>query len=280
MLLLADSGSTKTDWVVVDDFGETRRFQSSGINPFFRTTADIAAELKEVFHGEHLPLEHIYFYGAGVVNEEKADVVLEALQIQFGDCAIDVAGDMLGAARAVCGRRAGIVCILGTGSNASYYDGEEVGRGIPPMGYILGDEGSGAVIGKQLLGDYFKGVMPADLREKFYATFQVEKDAVLEAVYRGERPNQYLASFAHFLTDEAESDYCINLVRTQFKAFVQRNVAQLPEAKDLTVNFVGSVAFHFQTILVEELNKEGLIAGRIIKEPIEGLLAYHQIKAE
>ncbi|WP_372773157.1 ATPase [Mangrovibacterium sp.] len=276
MILVADSGSTKTDWLIADDFGETRSFQSAGINPFFRTTEDILAELTPLFDQQHLPVEAIYFYGAGIVNAEKAAVIKKALVAIFGEVKCEIASDVLGAARAACGQNPGIVCILGTGSNACYFDGEQVVSGIPPMGYILGDEGSGAVLGRQLLGDYFKGLMPADLKTKFFRKYAPEKDAVLERVYRTAKPNQYLASFSGFLSDEAEHPYCLDLLRNQFKAFIQRNILQMPESRNLPVNFVGSVAFHFQAILKSELEKEGLKLGSILKEPIEALLGYHR----
>ncbi|WP_163716808.1 ATPase [Mangrovibacterium lignilyticum] len=275
MILLADSGSTKTDWLVSDDFGETRRFQSSGINPFFRSTDDILAELKPLFQDQHLPVEEIYFYGAGVVNEEKAAVIRQALVALFGDIKCEISSDVLGAARAACGHEPGIACIMGTGSNACYYDGSTIVKGIPPMGFILGDEGSGAVIGRQLIGDYFKNVMPDELRTKFYQRFGVEKDAVLERVYRTEKPNKYLASFTVFLSEEVEHSYCKKLLQDQFHAFVSRNVVQMVEAKNVPVNFIGSIAYHFQDILKDELQKKGLTAGIILKEPIEALLDYH-----
>lgn len=275
MILIADSGSTKTDWLVADDFGATRRFQTSGINPVFRTTEDILTELTPVFEKQHLPVEEVYFYGAGVVNEEKADVIRKALVTLLGDIHCEIASDVLGAARAVCGRYPGIACILGTGANACYYDGQQVVYGIPPMGYILGDEASGAVMGKNLIGDYFKQVMPAELREKFYEKYGLEKNEVIERVYRTERPNKYLASFTVFLNEEREHPYCQEFLHGQFKAFLQRNVLQMPESKSLPVNFVGSVAHYFKDILETELKRHGLTAGVIQKEPIEALLAYH-----
>ncbi|PTN07685.1 ATPase [Mangrovibacterium marinum] len=275
MLLIADSGSTKTDWLVADDFGTTRRFQTSGINPVFRSTEDILAELGSVFKKQHLPVEAVYFYGAGVVNEEKAAVIRRALLTLLGDRPCEIASDVLGAARALCGRSPGIACILGTGANACYYDGQQVVYGIPPMGYILGDEASGAVMGKYLLGDYFKQVMPADLRTKFHQKYGLDKNEVIDRVYRGEKPNKYLASFAIFLNEEREHPYCHAFLHGQFHAFLQRNVLQMPESASLPVSFVGSVAYHFQDILNEELLNLGLNKGLVLKEPIDALFAYH-----
>ena len=275
MILVADSGSTKTDWLVADDFGDKRRFQTSGINPIFRSTEDILEELTPFFRDLHLPVEAIYFYGAGVVNAEKESIIKRALVDLFGEVKSEIASDVLGAARSACGRAPGIACILGTGSNACYYNGEQVVKGIPPMGFILGDEASGAVLGKHLIGDYFKAVMPSELRQKFDRKFGVEKDVVIDRVYRTEKPNKYLASFAVFLSEEVAHDYCRTLLQSQFRVFLERNVLQLPESKNLRVNFVGSIAFCFQDILKEELAKVNLTAGIILKEPIEALLEYH-----
>jgi N-acetylglucosamine kinase-like BadF-type ATPase len=275
MILIADSGSTKTDWLVADDFGATRRFQTSGINPVFRSAEDILAELGPVFQKQHLPVGVVYFYGAGVVSDEKAAVIRQVLVQLLGDVHCEIASDVLGAARAVCGHQPGIACILGTGSNACYYDGRRVVYGIPPLGFILGDEASGAVMGKQLIGDYFKQVMPAGLRAKFNQKFGLEKTEVIERVYRTEKPNKYLATFTVFLSEEKEHPYCREFLHTQFRAFLQRNVVQMPESGSLPVSFVGSVAYHFQDILEEELASCGLKSGVIQKEPIEALLSYH-----
>lgn len=278
MILVADSGSTKTTWMVTDDFGTTRQFQSLGINPFFRDTNDIVQELKPLFSGEHLPLQEIHFYGAGIVNEEKADVIRKALEAVFGNIRAEVVSDMLGAARALCGNQPGIVCILGTGSNACYYDGSAIVKGIPPMGFILGDEGSGAVIGRQLVGDYFKEVMPSPLRAKFVERFQITKDDVLERVYRTEKPNRYLAGFTTFLSENKDESYCRDLLRNQFRAFLQRNVKKLPESESLPVSFNGSIAWYFSDILQEVVREEGLQLGKILKDPIEALMGFHRSK--
>lgn len=275
MILVADSGSTKTTWLLADDFGNTRQYQSLGINPFFRSTEDIVAELKPLFAGDHLPLRAIHFYGAGVVSTEKAGVIAKALTALFGDVSCQVSSDMLGAARALCGTQPGIVCILGTGSNACYYNGSAIVKNIPPMGFILGDEGSGAVIGRQLVSDFFKEVMPAHLREKFVTRFNISKDEVLERVYRTEKPNRYLAGFTPFLSENRDERYCCDLLRSQFGAFVQRNVKQLPESAGLPVHVAGSVAFYFREILGDVLRSEGLQPGLIQKEPIEYLLRFH-----
>lgn len=277
MLLVADSGSSKTDWLICDDFGSVKAFQTSGINPFFRTSDDIVEELTAVFEVGKYPIAKAYFYGAGVVNVEKAKVIEQALKRVFGDgLYCEIASDVLGAARAVCGHEAGIACILGTGANACYFDGRAVQDSIPPMGYILGDEGSGAVIGRQLLGDYFKGMMPAEIQQKFQSQYQLDKDDVLNRVYRMEKPNKYLASFTRFLKEQEDSEYARELLKGQFKAFIQRNVLQLSQSRSVPVSFVGSIAYHFQNLLKKELDDAGLTVGQIVQGPIDSLLEYHR----
>lgn len=276
MKLIADSGSTKTDWIFFNPSEETVRVQTSGINPFFRSGEDIERELRQALLPIATKVETIYYYGAGIVNAEKASVIEQALNQLFGQAPCQVYSDLVGAARAACQHVAGIACILGTGSNACYFDGKNVIDNIPPMGFILGDEGSGAVMGRNLLGDYFKKVMPPDVRNKFQERFQLTKDEVLNRVYRQERPNKYLAEFTVFLSEEINHPWCREFVHANLTAFIRRNVLMLPLANELPVNFVGSVAFHFQEVLKTVMEQDGLTLGRILKEPIDGLLAYHR----
>ncbi|MGD9929831.1 MAG: BadF/BadG/BcrA/BcrD ATPase family protein [Mangrovibacterium sp.] len=276
MKLIADSGSTKTDWIFFDPAGETVRVQTSGINPFFRSGEDIERELRQALLPIATKVETIYYYGAGIVNAEKASIIEQAFYQLFGQVTCQIYSDVVGAARAACQHEAGIACILGTGSNACYFDGKNVVDNIPPLGFILGDEGSGAVMGRNLLGDFFKRVMPPDVRKKFQERFRLTKDEVLDRVYRQERPNKYLAQFAVFLSEEINHPWCREFVHTNLTAFIRRNILMLPLSKELPVNFVGSVAFHFQEVLKTVLEKNGLTPGRILKEPIDGLLAYHR----
>ncbi len=275
MKLIADSGSTKTDWMFFNHSGETIRIQTSGINPFFRSGDDIVDELTKELLPVSSQVDEVFYYGAGIVSDEKARVIEEVLIHLFEKISTHIYSDVVGAARASCQHEAGIACILGTGSNACYFDGEKVTGNIPPLGFILGDEGSGAVMGRNLLSDYFKLVMPADLRVKFEERFHPDKDDVLNRVYRQERPNKFLAQFTIFLSEEINQEYCRNFVETNLASFIKRNVLMLPQSRELPINFVGSVAFYFREILKAVLEHEGLKIGRILKEPIEGLLQYH-----
>lgn len=275
MRLIADSGSSKTDWVILSESGVEAEFQTAGINPFFRSSTDINAELAPLLSPYRGKILDMHYYGAGIVNAEKASIVAEAILPILGEITMEIESDMLGAARALSGDLASLVCILGTGSNACLYDGKKIVGNIPPMGFILGDEGSGAVLGKQLIGDYFKQVMPAIVRKMFQEQYQLESANVIDKVYRTERPNKYLAQFARFLNDFKSEPYCQELIANQFGAFIDRNILQLPNAKNYTVNFVGSIASHFQQQLKAQLEIRGLQLGIVLKSPIDGLKVYY-----
>ena len=276
MKLIADSGSTKTSWRIIKSADEIVPVESAGINPFFRSSDDIERELREKLLPSTKNIKEVHFYGAGIINSEKAAIVVHALKQMYGEIPVNAHSDVVGAARSACGQTPGIVCILGTGSNCCYYDGKELVDSIPPLGFILGDEGSGAVMGKNLVGDYFKRVMPAELRDKFQDRFNFSKEEVLEKVYKQEKPNRYLAGFTLFLSENYEEHYCREFVGQNLKAFVERNVKSIDESLSLPIHFVGTVASVFQDILKDILAEENLTPGNIIKEPIDGLVKYHQ----
>lgn len=274
--LIADSGSTKTAWRLVTETA-TKEILTTGINPFFRTSDDIFRELSESLLPETgTDIQEVWFYGAGIVNAEKGAVIADALRKIYPEARIETASDMLGAARALFGDKAGIACILGTGSNASLYDGEKIATGISPLGFILGDEGSGAVMGRKLLGDYFKEVMPPYLRSAFSAQFGLTRDEALNRVYRQERPNQFLAQFAVFLSHHAHSAYCQEFVQQNFMEFFERNVLKLPDYRQYPIGFAGSVAWHFSQILITVAGYYGFEHPEVLKDPIEGLAKYHK----
>jgi len=276
MRLIADSGSTKTSWRAIKSDGDILCLETSGINPFFRSSSEIENELRENLLPVVPTAKSIYFYGSGIINAEKGRVVSSALQSIYGNIPIETHSDLLGAARSVCGDKPGIACILGTGSNACLYDGAKITDHIPPLGYILGDEGSGAFLGKQLLADYFKRVMPSGLQQRFYERFNINQNDVLERTYRQQKPNQYLAGFSPFLSENIEDPYCHMVIKSAFRLFLQRNVYSIPCAKEFPIHFVGSIASIFNTFLVEVIHEEGLALGSILKEPIDGLVLFHQ----
>ena len=276
MKLIADSGSTKTAWKLIGNTGEVKNIKTLGINPFFRSEEDIFEELKKLLFSETgTNIQQIYFYGAGIVNAEKGDIIRRALSRIYTYATIETYSDVLGAARALFCNQPGIACILGTGSNVCLYDGEKITRGISPLGFILGDEGSGAVMGRKLLGDYFKEVMPGYLRDEFTKRFNLTRDEALNRVYRTEKPNQFLAQFVPFLSEFGSSAYSQKFVQQNFMDFFERNVSKIPEYRNYEIGFAGSVAWYFSQILNNTASYFGFEKTIIIKDPIDGLAKYH-----
>ncbi|MFW6259299.1 MAG: ATPase, partial [Tangfeifania sp.] len=251
-------------------------FSTSGINPFFRTTADIVAELStELVPKIKNRVKEVHFYGAGVVDDEKAKVIKIALQELFPGAAASVQSDLLAAAHATLGKKKGIACILGTGSNSCLYNGKEVVAHVPPLGFILGDEGSGAVLGRKLMGDYLKKIMPEELASKFHQKYPLQYADFLNSVYKKEKPNKFLAGFVPFLKENIESTYCENLVVNAFEEFFTRNIEQYPGYKEQPICFAGSVAYYFQEQLEKVILKKNLTPGPVVKEPLLNLLDFH-----
>lgn len=277
MKLIADSGSTKTAWKLIGNSGEIKNIKTSGINPFFRSEEDIFQELQTLLLPETgTDIQEIYFYGTGIINAEKGDIIKRALIRMYPKANIETYSDVLGAARALFANQSGIACILGTGSNVCLYDGQKITGGVSPLGFILGDEGSGAVMGRKLLGDYFKEVMPIRLREEFAQRFELTREEALNRVYRSEKPNQFLAQFTPFLSEHANSAYCQEFVQRNFMEFFERNVSHIPDYTTYPIGFIGSVAYYFSQILNNTASYFGFDETTIIKEPIDGLEKYHK----
>ncbi len=275
MILIADSGSTKTEWSLLENFEDIRTQVTSGINPFFHDTSTIIAVLNKELLLEKDNIDAIYFYGAGCNNPEKTKLVKDALVTVFDCTNISVASDLLGAARSLCQHKAGIACILGTGSNSCYYDGVEIVNHVSPLGYILGDEGSGAVLGKKLISDILKNQLPKDLAEKFWESYPTPPTEILNNIYRNPFPNRYLASFTKFLAENITNTSIENIVIEEFTNFITRNLLQYPMIYTSEVNFSGSIAFYFSDQLKKALERNNLQLGTIVKSPMQGLISYH-----
>ncbi len=276
MILIADSGSTKTSWFFFKDINHSEKISTNGINPFFRTTESIVAELqKDLIPKTGTSISEIYFYGAGIIDSKKAKTVKDALQQLFTTAKIEVESDLLAAARATFQNEKGIACILGTGANTCLYNGKQITGHVPPLGFILGDEGSGAVLGRKLVADYLKGILPNDLSQKFSNQFQLNYAGFLESVYKKERPNKFLAQFTPFLYNNINDDYCANLVTNSFRDFIERNIKLYSGYQDETIRFVGSVAYYFQPQLKEAMQLTELNYGGVLKEPLDGLKKFH-----
>ena len=278
MILIADSGSTKTDWCVVEKGELVQQIFTKGTNPFFQSEEEISNEIATALLPELKTneFEAVYFYGAGCGFPDKIAVVHRALTKHLnvaGD--VEVATDMLAAARGLCGREAGIACIMGTGSNSCYYDGESIVANVSPLGFILGDEGSGACLGKLMVGDLLKNQMTPELKEKFLAQFNLTPADIIDRVYRKPFPNRFLASLSPFLAQNI-SEPCIHeLVLNSFKAFFKRNIMQYENYQNLKVNLIGSVAYYYKEVLAEAAEAMGIQLGTIIQSPMEGLIKYH-----
>ena len=283
MILIADSGSTKTAWCLADGkTGQGRTIQTQGINPYHQNEEDTCAILRHELY-PHIAenaadIEHIFFYGAGC-TKEKSPMVANALRNTLNSTArISVESDMLGAARGLCGHHKGIVCILGTGSNSCYYDGRELHPGIPALGYILGDEGSGAYIGRRLVSDILKCQLPEDIRQSFFMETKETEATIIQKVYRGSFPNRYLASLSPFCHRHRKHPSIHALLIDCFSQFFMRNI--LPPTRTgayptLTVHAVGSIAYHYQDELTEAANAHNIDIGTIVQSPLKGLLQYH-----
>lgn len=279
MILIADSGSTKTSWFYSVGENHSEYISTAGINPFFRTSDDIAVDLQEnLLPKLRGPITEIYFYGAGIINNEKGGGVKSALAKLFPFAQINVWSDLFAAARSTLGNKKGIACILGTGSNSCLYDGSRIVKNISPLGFILGDEGSGAVLGRKLLGDFLKGIMPDQLSVKFQKMYPLSYSEFLERVYKKEKPNQFLAEFVPFLSENLNDTYCNRLLENSFEDFIQRNVLQYSICKQVPISFVGSVAYYFEDQLKTVLSKNNLELGEIVKNPLNGLIRYHTKK--
>jgi len=276
-MLIIDSGATKADWVRLDLHSPKGAYKTPGIHPFFLSDEAIYAELARVREQCGNDIQEVHFYGTGC----KAQSSIERLKTQFGKVftqahTIRIETDVLGAARALCQYQAGIACILGTGSNSVWYDGSAVVSNTGGYGYILGDEGSGALLGRDLLTAWINHELPAALQAEFPRKFPFSLDEIVEKVYRGDTPSRYLASFVPFLYEHMEHPFIQQILHHQFALFIRRCVLVYPPARSLPVHFTGSVAFHFRDTLTEALQEAGLQAGNFLPAPMEGLIAYHQ----
>ena len=274
MILIADSGSTKTDWCVVENGESILRFKTRGTNPFFQTEEEIGKEIEVGLLPSLKGFEPsaIYFYGAGCAFPEKNDMIRRA--VAFLCVPVEVGSDLLAAARALCGDQPGIACIMGTGSNSCYYDGREIVKNVSPLGFILGDEGSGAVLGKLLIGDVLKDQLPPALKDQFLTQYELTPALIMDKVYRQPFPNRFLAGFSPFIREHLDEPAIWELVTRSFLAFFTRNVKQY-DYFEQPVHLVGSVAWYYQDILKEIAFDLGIRLGTIARSPMEGLVAYH-----
>lgn len=278
--LIADCGSTKVEWTVTDHRKPIKNFKTTGFNaavtPEETISRILAEEVSTALDG--LSVGRLHFYGAGCIGGEVDRRLHKLLSGIIPGANIEIAGDLLGAARALFNDRQGIACILGTGSNSGLYDGSGIVANVPPMGYILGDEGSGAVLGRQLINHIFKhpGLLPPEIIEDFNSTYGLTKADIIEAVYRRPAANRFLASFCPFLKRHIDEPVIRRLVINSFLGFLSANLPGYgKEPTKLPIGFVGSIAFHFENELSEACTGFGFERPVVIQSPLDGLVRYH-----
>ena len=275
MRLIIDAGSTKMGWILMEGQEVKAHFVTKGFNPNYSPIQDLV----ETCHGVSLPNDNIHFihyYGTGCGNEQNCNSIKEVFQKQFPNAEIHVTHDMMAACHAVLGHKKGIACILGTGSNSCLYDGESITEKAVSLGYMVGDEGSGMHIGREVVRAYFYGFMPEDLRQQFDAEYHLELKDFVQNLYHSGQPSKYLATFAKFAGGHQTNPFIKQLVKGCFKAFVEAFVLRYSECKSLKISFIGSVAYHFRDILRETLADYGLKLGEVMPSPAEGLIWYYQ----
>ncbi|MDB5276791.1 MAG: N-acetylglucosamine kinase [Ferruginibacter sp.] len=280
MILVADSGSTKTSWCLINEKAGLSFFNTEGYNPYFVNSSYIAQSLSLGLPSVIPPLQisHIYFYGAGCF-EDKTHIIKDALQKVFPTATLAVGLDLLGSARAVLHDQPGFAAILGTGTNSCLYDGSAITANIDSLGYLLGDEGSGFYIGRQLLGDYIREYMPAAVRADFFAAYGLKREQIMDRVYSEKLPNRYCAGFVQFISvSTADKEYTNQLVKNAFIDFFETLVTKYPNYRQYSFNCTGSVGYAFKDILSAVATLYGMKPGGIIRTPIEGLARYHSLQ--
>ncbi len=277
MQLIADSGSTKTDWAILNNHIIEKQFQTAGINPYFMTGKDIYDELHSVFINNFDPqsIKKVIFYGAGCSSQKKAAKIKNSIKQILPFSKISVNHDILGAARALLGNKPGIACILGTGSNSCLYDGKNIIENLFSLGYMFGDEGSGAHLGKTFIKEHLKKQTPDELSEAFTNKYNLSDEEILTNIYQKPNPNKFLASFTHFLKEKIQHSYIKNMIEYCFDEFINEQVSKYSNYKLYTTCCVGSIAYHFKDILVLSLKKHNITPGKIINSPMEDLIKYH-----
>ena len=277
MLLVADSGSTKCDWVFTDGSEKRSTYHTMGFNPFFHPTDLIESEIRKNTELAALAtqVKFVYFYGAGASHPSRNIIEEEALKRVFTQAEITVDHDLTGAVYATCGDEPGIACIMGTGSNSCYFDGQDVYEEVPALGYVLGDEAGGTFYGKELLRMFLYHELPEKIQQGLIDRYQLTKESIFEAVYNIPNPNVYLASFMRFLSDNRDSKWVRDFIYNGFSKFINIHIWKYENHKDVPVHFVGSVAYHFQDLLRVACKIQRLNIGVITSETVVNLVDYH-----
>ncbi len=275
--LIADSGSTKCEWCLLVD-GKKKKIITQGISPYFLTEEQVVTILQKELLGKikNVEVEAIFYYGTGLANRENGRFIKRALKKVFPAAKIEAEIDLLAAARAVCGHHKGIACILGTGSNSCYFNGKKIVKNSPGLGYVLGDEGSGAYLGKKVIQHFLYNTFDEDLMLRFNKQFNTNANEILEHVYKMPQPNRYLASFAIFLVENRDHFMIENIIEDGLNDFFFTHLNKYRESWLYPISFVGSVAYGFRDVLKDLCNTYELELGKVLKQPMDGLITYHQ----
>lgn len=277
MLLIADSGSTKTDWCYIDKNSHRFYFQSKGMNPYNISQENLQTEIEmDVLPNLHTTeIKEMVFYGSGCSTWQKKTQMVNTFSQYLPHTEIHIEDDLLGAARATCGRKSGVAAILGTGSNSCLYDGEKITENLPSLGYVLCDEGAGTNIGKLVLRNYLRGQMPEEIEKEFADENPGEEADFLNRLYKGEVPNYYLASFAKFAIQRQNKKYLKVLIEEAFNNFFLMQVTQYTNYSSMPINVVGSVGYYAKDVFIEVAKKYDMKVNKVIKAPLEELIQYH-----
>jgi glucosamine kinase len=276
MKLIADSGSTKTNWCLIDNGKPVSYFDTEGFNPYYVNsdyiTAAIQSKLPATIAANQI--SGVSYYGAGC-GGDKNHVVEQALKNIFTTATFTIDSDLLAAARAVLGHSAGFVAILGTGTNSCIYNGEKITHQVDSLGFMLGDEGSGAYIGKKLLIDYGRDLMPADIKQEFWDTYTLTPEDIIDTVYTKPMPNRFCAGFCKFIIPRIQHPYIANIVKSAFVDCFDKLISLYPAYQTYSLNCIGSIGHTFSAILTEVAQSYGMQTGNILKAPLEGLIKFH-----
>ncbi|OFX20053.1 MAG: hypothetical protein A2033_01740 [Bacteroidetes bacterium GWA2_31_9] len=277
MYLIVDSGSSKTDWVLIGNNKQLTNFNTIGLNPYFTDSKKVSETIKSNISIDYInQIDKVFFYGAGCSNAEKCEVIKSGIHSIIKNAEISVESDLLGAARALFKNDIGIAVILGTGSNAGFYNGKEISKTFGSFGYILGDEGSGTNLGLNLLKSYLNQEMPKSISEKLEKQYKLSKSEILENVYKKPFPNRYLAGFTKFLLENIEDDFIYSLVYNSFLSFLIKQIGKYDKNETVSIRFTGSIAFYFKDILIKVASHLNYKVDLILEKPIDELVIYHK----
>lgn len=275
--IIAESGTSKTDWILVKEGKKILNVSTIGFNPYYYSSTELKKCIEKDVLKHFFPykIEKLFFYGSGISTPNKQNLVKSILDISFPGTYIEVNHDLLAAARGLFMNNPGIACILGTGSNSCVYDGNSITHNIPSVGYFFGDEGSGTHIGKLFIEDYLRDQLPAEIKKIVEKEHQITFEYVLDKIYSQPYPNKFLASFSPFVSQNISNTYLYELVKNAFRDFFKEFVIKYPDYQKKMLCFVGSVAYIFKEVLGDVAHEFGLTINNIQKSPIEGLIEYH-----